>query len=276
MKQVTFPDQTRVSALGQGTWKVGEDSRRRIDETAAIRAGVERGMAVIDTAEMYGEGATERFLGEALAGIRDRVFLVSKAYPHHAGRPQLAAACEASLKRLQTDRLDLYLLHWRGQVALEETVEGMLSLQKAGKIKAWGVSNLDETDMGELIDAGGEGCATNQILYNLSRRGPERDLMPWMGKRNMPVMAYSPIEQGRIGTAPALKRVAERRGVSPLQIALAWVLRKPAILAIPKASSVAHVEQNDVAARLSLDDAEIAELDSAFPAPRQPVPLQML
>lgn len=276
MQTVRFPDGISVPALGQGTWTMGEDPNRRAAETAALRAGVERGLRLVDTAEMYGEGATEELLGEALAGLRDRIFLVSKAYPHNAGRAQLVRSCENSLRRLRTDHLDLYLLHWRGRVPLADTVEGMLALQAAGKIKTWGVSNLDSSDMDELIEAGGTSCATDQVLYNLGRRGPEYDLLPWLAAHDMPLMAYSPIEQGNLDITPALSRIAERRRLTPFQIALAWVLRKPGLIAIPKASSIAHVEQNCAAADVTLTQDELAELDAAYPAPRRKVALQML
>ena len=206
MRRVPLPGGTQVPALGQGTWGLGEDAGRRRQETEALRTGVDLGMTVIDTAEMYGDGATERFLGDALAGLRDRLFLVSKAYPQNAGRGQLERACEDSLRRLRTDHLDLYLLHWRGAVPLAETVEGMEALRAAGKIAAWGVSNLDTADMGELFRAGGAECATDQVLYNVTRRGPEFDLLPALRERRVPATAYSPVEQGRLPTGGALQR----------------------------------------------------------------------
>ena len=276
MQNARLPDGTSVPPLGQGTWTMGEDPRRRSEETAALRYGVERGLRVVDTAEMYGEGATEAFLGEALAGLRDGIFLVSKVYPHNAGGGQLVRSCENSLRRLRTDHLDLYLLHWRGRIPLAETIQGMRALQEAGKIRAWGVSNLDTADMIELTKAGGTGCATDQVLYNLGRRGPDYDLLPWLAAHDIPLMSYSPIEQGNLDITPALRRVAERRQLSPLQVALAWVLRQPGLIAIPKASSIAHVEQNCAAAAVTLSQDEIAELDAAYPAPHGKVPLQML
>ena len=276
MRLVALPGGTQVPALGQGTWRMGEDASRRQAETEALRTGVELGMTMVDTAEMYGEGETERFLGEALDGLRDHVFLVSKAYPQNAGRGRLERACEASLRRLRTDRLDLYLLHWRGSVPLAETVEGMEALRSAGKIAAWGVSNLDAADMDELFRAGGEACATDQVLYNLTRRGPEFDLLPAMQARGVPLTAYSPVEQGRLPRSDALAAVAERRDSTPAQVALAWVLRQPDIIAIPKAADVAHVRENRRAADLALTPEDLAEIDAAFPPPARKTPLEML
>ena len=276
MRLVALPGGTQVPALGQGTWRMGEDASRRQAETEALRTGVELGMTMVDTAEMYGEGETERFLGEALDGLRDHVFLVSKAYPQNAGRGRLERACEASLRRLRTDRLDLYLLHWRGSVPLAETVEGMEALRSAGKIAAWGVSNLDAADMDELFRAGGEACATDQVLYNLTRRGPEFDLLPAMQARGVPLTAYSPVEQGRLPRSDALAAVAERRDSTPAQVALAWVLRQPDIIAIPKAADVAHVRENRRAADLALTPEDLAEIDAAFPPPARKTALEML
>ena len=273
---VTLPGGRRVPALGQGTWRMGEDPERRAEESAALRAGVERGLAVIDTAEMYGEGATETFLGEALAGLRDRVLLVSKAYPQNASRARLRRACEGSLKRLRAERLDLYLLHWRGGVPLAETVEAMEALRDEGLVAAWGVSNFDADDLEDLIDAGGDACAANQVLFNLTRRGPEFDLLPLLGKLSMPCMAYSPVEQGRLLGHPALAGVAERHGATAAQVALAWLLRQPDVLVIPKAGTVAHVEENRAAVEIALTDADLADLDRAFPPPTRKVPLEML
>ena len=273
---VTLPGGRRVPALGQGTWRMGEDPELRAEETAALRAGIERGLAVIDTAEMYGEGATESFLGEALAGLRDRVVLVSKAYPQNASRARLRRACEGSLKRLRAERLDLYLLHWRGGVPLAETVEAMEALRDEGLVAAWGVSNFDADDLEDLIDAGGDACAANQILFNLTRRGPEFDLLPLMGKLSVPCMAYSPVEQGRLIGHPALEGVAGRHGATAAQVALSWLLRQPDVLVIPKAGTVAHVEENRAAADLALTDADLADLDRAFPAPTRKVALEML
>ncbi|WP_031395920.1 aldo/keto reductase [Sphingomonas sp. STIS6.2] len=276
MKSVILPGGETVPALGQGSWMMGERADRREAETAALRAGVECGMTLIDTAEMYGDGAAETLIGDALHDVRDTLFLVSKAYPQNASRDRLTAACEASLARLRTDRLDLYLLHWRGSVPLAETVEAMERLKAAGKIRHWGVSNLDTQDMAELDAAGGQGCATDQILYNLTRRGPEHDLLPWLDRHDIPVMAYSPVEQGRLLAVPALARIARDIGATPAQVALAWVLQRPATIAIPKAASVAHVRENRAAGDLVLSAEDLAALDTAFPRPRSPQPLAML
>jgi diketogulonate reductase-like aldo/keto reductase len=255
---------------------MGEDPSRRSQEFAALRAGVELGMTLIDTAEMYGDGATEAFLGSALAGLRDQVFLVSKVYPQNAGNGRIAMACEASLRRLKTDHLDLYLLHWRGAVPLAETIEGMEALVRAGKIKAWGVSNFDTTDMADLFKAGGQACATNQILYNITERGPEFALLPELARRRIPAMAYSPVGQGDLPVSGALAEVAGRHGVTAYQIALAWVLRDPNVLAIPKAADVRHVEENRLAADLVLTPDDLAALDAEFAPPSRKTRLAML
>ena len=255
---------------------MGEVPARRKVEAAALRTGVELGLKVIDTAEMYGDGATESFLGEVIAACRDEVVLVSKAYPQNAGRGLLERACEGSLKRLRTDRLDLYLLHWRGSVPLAETVEGMQALKQAGKIRAWGVSNLDLRDMDELVAAGGAACATDQILYNVTRRGPEFDLIPALAERGVPVMAYSPVEQGRLPSGGALQAIADHHGVTAYQVALAWVVRSSNVLAIPKAADAGHVRENREALDLVLTEVEMAEIDKAFPAPERATRLEML
>ena len=276
MKTIRFPDGTKVPALGQGTWMMAERAATRADEIAALRVGVDLGMTLIDTAEMYGEGQAERLVGEAIAGSRDQVFLVSKAYPQNASRDRLPRACEASLKRLGTDRLDVYLLHWRGNVPLAETVEAMERLVAAGKILRWGVSNLDTDDMVEIEAAGGGACATDQILYNLTRRGPEHDLLPWLGGKAMPAMAYSPVEQGRLVRDRRIGDIAKLIGATPAQVALAWSMRNDNVIAIPKAGSVAHVRENRAAADLVLSPADLAALDAVFPRPRERAPLEML
>lgn len=273
---VTLPDGERISRLGQGTWEMGERRERRSSEIDALRAGIDLGMTVIDTAEMYGEGATESLLGEALAGLREKIFLVSKVYPHNASRRGVAASCEASLKRLKTDRLDLYLLHWRGGIAFEETVEGLDALRRDGKIRHWGVSNLDVDDMEELDDAGGQACATDQILYNVARRGPEFDLLPWLEAHSMPAMAYSPIDHMRLPKRSVLDEIARERGLSSVQVALAWVLAQPNVCAIPKAGSVEHVRANRQALDIVLSEQELAAIDGEFKPPRRKVPLEML
>jgi diketogulonate reductase-like aldo/keto reductase len=276
MKMIRFPDGATVPALGQGSWMMAEQPARRAAEIAALREGIELGLTLIDTAEMYADGESERLVGEAIAGRRDAVFLVSKAYPQNASRARLAQACEASLARLGTDRLDLYLLHWRGRVPLAETVDAMEALVAAGKILRWGVSNLDTDDMAELVASGGGACATDQILYNLTRRGPEHDLAPWLAAHGMPLMAYSPIEQGRLVGDKALGEIAAARGATPAQVALAWLLARDGVIAIPKAGSAAHVRDNRAAADLVLTAEDLARLDRAFPPPSAPVPLEML
>ncbi|KVK90660.1 aldo/keto reductase [Burkholderia sp. MSMB1498] len=274
---VALPGGERIPKLGQGTWEMGERPATRAAEIAALREGVELGMTLIDTAEMYGDGATETFVGEALAGARDALFIVSKVLPHHASRAGVVAACDASLKRLRTDRVDLYLLHWRGAIPLAETIAGFEALRDAGKIRHWGVSNFDVDDMEALAaEAGGGVCATNQILYNLARRGPEFDLLPWLAHREMPAMAYSPIDHMRLPKRTALDDIARGRGVSPMRVALAWVLRQPNVLAIPKAGSVEHVRDNRAALDLALDEEELARLDAHFKPPRGKRPLEML
>jgi len=263
--------------LGQGTWRLAEDPRRRPIELSALRLGLDLGMTMIDTAEMYGNGAAEELVGDAIAGRRDEVFLVSKVLPHHATRRGLVEACHASLRRLRTDWLDLYLLHWRGPVPLIESVQAFEQLATSGVVRHWGVSNFDVDDMEELLSVqGGAGAETDQVLYNLSRRGIERDLLPWCWARRLPVMAYSPIEQGRILGHPLLSAVAERIGATPAQVALAWVLRHPGVCAVPRAGTPAHVRENVAALDLHLGPAEVAALDRAFPPPTSKVPLEVL
>ena len=276
IRSVRLPDATAVPALGLGTWRMGEDSRLRMQEIKAIRAAIELGMSLIDTAEMYGDGSTEQLLGEALKGVRDQVFLVSKVYPQNAGRGRIEKACEASLRRLNTDRLDLYLLHWRGGVALGEVVEGMEALVAAGKIRRWGVSTLDAGDMEELLRAGGGACATDQVLYNITERGVEFDLLPLLARRGIPTMAYSPIGQGRLPKSPALAAIAKRHEASVFEVALAWVLRDPTVIAIPKAADLAHVEANRRALDLQLTDEDLASIDGEFPPPTHKTRLAML
>jgi diketogulonate reductase-like aldo/keto reductase len=277
MRTTKLPSGEEIPVLGQGTWGLAEISRRRQSEIAALRLGLDLGMALIDTAEMYADGDSEELVGEAIAGRRDEVFLVSKVYPHNASRRGTVAACERSLQRLGTDRIDLYLLHWRGQVPLAETIEAMESLISAGKIRYWGVSNLDNADMRELVSAkGGKAVATDQVLYNLTRRGVEFDLLPWLSKNNIPLMAYSPIEQGRLLGEPVLDEIAERHGATPAQIALAWLLRRENLIAIPKASTEEHTRENRGAMDVMLTAEDLAELDEVFPAPTRAQPLEML
>ena len=276
-RTVTLPSGEVVPALGQGSWGMGDDPRRREAEVAALRLGLDLGLTLIDAAEMYAEGAAEEVVGEAIAGRRDEVFLVSKVLPQNASRRGTIAACERSLRRLGTDRLDLYLLHWRGRTPLAETIDAFATLQREGKIRHWGVSNLDPADMRELVRAdGGASVATDQVLYNLTRRGIEFDLLPWCRERGIPVMAYSPIEQGRMLAHPALRAVAERRDATPAQVALAWLLRQEGIIAIPKASDAEHVRENHAALALHLTAEDLTDLDRAFPPPTRSQPLEML
>ncbi|HXP31772.1 MAG TPA: aldo/keto reductase [Stellaceae bacterium] len=277
MRLLALPDGEAIPALGLGTWMMAERGGDEDSELAALRLGLDLGMTLIDTAEMYADGGAESLVGKAIAGRRDAVFLVSKVLPENASRNGTAAACERSLKRLGTDRIDLYLLHWRGNVPLAETLAAFAALQRAGKIRHWGVSNFDAAEMAELAGlAGGGGCATDQVLYNLGRCGIEWDLLPWCRGRRMPIMAYSPIEQGRLLGKPALRRLAAARGASPAQLALAWVLHQPGVAAIPKAGRAAHVRENRAALDLALTPEELAALDAAFPPPKGPKPLAML
>jgi diketogulonate reductase-like aldo/keto reductase len=274
---VLLPTSEAVPALGQGTWQMAEDASRRTQEINALRLGLELGMTLIDTAEMYGEGAAEELVAEAIAGRRDEVFLVSKVYPHHASRAGVVQACERSLKRLRTDRLDLYLLHWRGSVPLEDTVAGFEELCRSGKIRHWGVSNFDTSDMEELVRVDdGANCATNQVLYNVTRRGPEFDLIPWMAARRMPLMAYSPIEQGRLPKSGALQMIGDKHRASAFQIALAWLLQQPGVIAIPKASRPDHVRDNHRALQIKLSPEELKAIDAQFLPPGRKRPLEMI
>ena len=263
--------------LGQGTWRMGESTRRRDEEVAALKLGLDLGMTLIDTAEMYGDGEAERIVAEAVEGRRDEVFIVSKVLPQNASRAGTIAACERSLKRLNTDRLDLYLLHWRGRYRLKETLAGFQALMRDDLIKAWGVSNFDAGDMEELAALpGGGAVATNQVLYNLARRGVEADLLLWCTSRHIPIMAYSPVDQGGILRDRALARVAGRHRATPAQVALAWLLRHQDMMVIPKATNAAHVRENRAALDLALSAADLAELDQAFPGPGGARPLEML
>jgi diketogulonate reductase-like aldo/keto reductase len=276
-RTVTLPSGEVVPALGQGTWGMGDDPRRREAEVAALRLGLDLDMALIDAAEMYADGAAEEVVGAAIVGRRDEVFLVSKVLPQNASWRGTIAACERSLRRLGTDRIDLYLLHWRGRTPLAETIEAFTTLQRDGKIRHWGVSNLDPSDMQELMRGPAGGAfATDQVLYNLTRRGIEYDLLPWCRERHIPIMAYSPIEQGRMLAHPALRVIAERHGASPAQVALAWLLRQEGIVAIPKAGNTEHVRENHAALTLHLTAQDLADLDRAFPPPTRPQPLEML
>ncbi|HMM84794.1 aldo/keto reductase [Azohydromonas sp.] len=282
MHTVTWPDGARAPALALGTWRLGEQTSRRAAEVAALRDAFELGYRLVDTAEMYGDGGAETVVGDALAQAlragtlaRDDVTIVSKACPQHAGARSLPAACESSLKRLRVDHLDLYLLHWRGSVPLAETVAAMQRLRERGRVRRWGVSNFDVADMDELLAAGGHACATNQVWYSLGQRGVEFDLLPWQRHRGMPLMAYCPIDQGALARHAKLAPLAERRRATPAQLALAWVLKQPGVIAIPKAGSTEHLRLNLDAARLALGADDLAALDRLFPPPRSKRPLAM-
>ena len=266
----------KIAALGQGTWHFAENPARRAEEVASIRLGIELGMTVIDTAEMYSDGAAEALVGEAIAGRRSDVFLVDKVLPHHATREGTVRACEASLGRLGVDYIDLYLLHWRGRIPLVETIEGFADLKLHGMIRYWGVSNFDIDDMIELSRIPGGEVQTNQILYNLTRRGPEYALLPWLSQHGIPTMAYSPIEQGRILRQPTVRRIAAQHGASAAQIALAWVLRHDGVIAIPKAGNPEHVTEDRGALDIRLTSEDLKDLDEAFPPPTKPVPLEII
>ena len=277
MKTVTLPSDKRVSALGLGTWHLGENRATRAEEIATLRLGLDLGSTLIDTAEMYGEGRSEELVAEAIEGRRDEVFLVSKVSPNNASRKGAVAACEHSLARLRTDRIDLYLLHWRGNVPFVETLEAFVALQKAGKIHHFGVSNLDLADMQELDSvSGGPAVATNQLLYNLARRGIEWDLFPWLRERRMPIMAYSPIEQAKLTLNPKLVDFARRHGMTPAQAALAWLLAQDDVIVIPKTGRRDRLKENIGALDRRLTQAQLAELDRLFPPPTGPRPLEML
>jgi diketogulonate reductase-like aldo/keto reductase len=279
MKTVSLPDGTHVPALGQGTWRMGEKKGAHANEVAALRLGIDLGMTLIDTAEMYGEGGAEKMVADAIKGQRDRVFVVTKVYPHNASRSRLPNACERSLKRLRIDAIDLYLLHWRERTPpLEETVEAFEKLRSSGKIKRWGVSNFDLDDMKGLLSIeNGANCATDQVLYNLENREIESSVFPWSSKNKIPIMAYSPVGHGRgLLENATLNEIAKRHDATPAQIALAWVLRKPQVIAIPKASTENHVRDNARSIDTKLTKEDLADLDQEFPPPKSQEPLPML
>lgn len=276
MQYLTLKNGDRVPALGLGTWRMGESAARAKEEVAALQRGIDLGLTLIDTAEMYGDGGAERVVGEAIRGRRDDVYLVSKVLPQNASRKGTIAACEASLKRLGTDRLDLYLLHWRGAHAFAETVAAFLALQQAGKIRAFGVSNLDRTEMLEWLGVSGAAATVvNQVQYSIDSRGIDFDLLPWSIAENIAIMAYCPLAQGNIPTGGALKRVAARHNATPAQIMLAWCLRSGHVIAVPKTSNLARVAENARAAEIRLAPDDLAELDKDFPAPKRAAPLAM-
>ncbi len=276
MRQVTLKGGDKVPVLGVGTWRMGERKGERPAEVAAIKLALDLGIRLVDTAEMYGEGGAEEMLAEALAGRRDEIFLVSKVYPHNAARKGVLAACERSLKRLKTDRLDLYLLHWPGSVPVEDTIGAFETLRADGKIRNWGVSNFDAGQMADVARApGGGNCASNQVLYHLGSRGIEWKLLDVCAKANVMVMAYSPLGQGPLLRKPALKAIADKHGVDPAAIALAWVLRLPGVITIPKAVKPEHVRANLKALDVTLDAEDLKALDAAVPPPKRAAPLDM-
>jgi diketogulonate reductase-like aldo/keto reductase len=277
IKSLKLSSGQAIPVLGMGTWQMGENDRDRPSEVAALRHGLELGLSLIDTAEMYGEGGAELVIAEAIAGRRADVFLTSKVYPHNASMKGAIEACERSLKRLNTDYLDLYLLHWRSSVPLEETLEAFQKLHQSGKIRSYGVSNFDPKDMEKAVSIpGGKEIVTNQVLYNLMRRGVEWDLLPWCRQQNIPIMAYSPIEQGRLLQNQTLQSIAIDRGVSAAEVAIAWLLHQDQVIVIPKSSNIAHVEKNRAALDFKLTIEELETLDTAFPAPKRSVPLEMI
>jgi diketogulonate reductase-like aldo/keto reductase len=274
IRMVKLPSGESVPQLGQGTWHLGEDPKKRRDEIAALRLGLELGMTLIDTAEMY-IGA-EDLVREAIAGRRNECFIVDKVLPSHATRHGTIAACENSLGRLVTDHIDLYLLHWRGSVPLEETVEAFEELIDAGKIRYWGVSNFDLEDMTDLFEIAEVDPQTDQVLYNLTHRGIEYNLLPWCRSRRIPIMAYAPIEEGILLDHPALKRVAARHDATPAQIAIAWVIRHPDVMTIPKAGNPQHVRENYRSVDIHLTSKDLNDLDDVFEPPERPVPLAVI
>jgi diketogulonate reductase-like aldo/keto reductase len=274
-----LPSGARVARLGQGAWQIGEDGRSRAAEQAALRLGLDLGLALIDTAEMYGDGGSEELIAEVIAGRREQVYLVSKVLPENATQRGTVAACERSLKRLKTDYLDLYLLHWRGSVPLDDTLGAFVKLKERGSIRDFGVSNFDRADLEEAQSlAGGSGIATNQVLYNLEQRGVEWDVLPWCREHGVPLMAYSPLgsDSRRLRTHAVLTQIARRCAATPARVALAWLLRQPDMFVIPKTASAAHVRDNHAALALELSAADVADLERAFPAPRRATPLAMI
>jgi diketogulonate reductase-like aldo/keto reductase len=272
-----LPSGEQVAALGQGTWKIGDDPAARKEEIATIRRGIDLGLTLLDTAEMYGEGRSEELVGEAITGRRREVFIVSKVYPHNASRRSMPKSCEASLKRLRVDAIDLYLLHWPGNVPLAETVEAFEALRSAGKIRHWGISNFDTKGMQELWRTpGGAAAQTNQVLYNLGERGIEWDLLPWLRERRLPVMAYSPFDEGRLLGNRALVAFARKHGMAAAQVAIAWLLAQDGVIAIPKTGSRARLEENAAALAHPLSAGQLQELDQVFPPPAGRTPLAMI
>ncbi|MCO5064085.1 MAG: aldo/keto reductase [Rhizobiaceae bacterium] len=277
LRTTKLPSGESVPVLGQGTWNMGNDPRRRRAEADALRLGLDLGVTLLDTAEMYAEGGAEEVVADAMEGRRDEVFLVSKFLPSNASGRRVPEACERSLRRLRTDRIDLYLYHWRGSAPLADTVGALEALRQAGKIRHWGVSNFDIDDMQEISSrSDGAHVATNQLLYNLARRGIEFDLLPWLRGKGIPVMAYSPVDQGSLTTDKRIAAVAKRHGATVAQIALAWTMRADGVISIPKAVKPEHVRQNRAAADIMLSEEDLAELDRAFPPPNRKRSLEMI
>jgi diketogulonate reductase-like aldo/keto reductase len=277
IRRIALPAGETIPVLGQGTWHMAEVRERRKAEIGALRLGLDLGMTLIDTAEMYAEGEAERLVGDAISGRRDEVFLISKVLPWHATHRGTVDACAASLRRLKTDRLDMYLLHWRGSVPLWQTIEAFVELTERGWIRHWGVSNFDVMDLIDLWQIPtGPDVQADQVLYNLARRSPEYNLLPWCREQDLPVMSYSPMEQGDLLSHPAVRGVAERNDITPAQVALAWVLRQPLVCAIPKSGSIGHVQENAAAAAIRLSRQDLTELDLAFPPPIKDRPLETL
>jgi diketogulonate reductase-like aldo/keto reductase len=277
IRTTKLPSGDSIPVLGQGTWHMGEDSRRHAEEVAALKLGIDLGMTLIDTAEMYGSGGAETVVADAIGRRRDEIFIVSKVLPSNASRRGVETACERSLKRLRTEVIDLYLLHWRGSVPLSETVAAFEALKAAGKVRHWGVSNFDVDDMEELAGLNsGNAIATNQVLYNPERRGIEHDLIPWSARRSIPIMAYSPVGQGRLLRNVGLAELARKKSATPAQIVLAWVMRLDGMIAIPKATRPEHVRDNAAALDVTLSADDLAELDRLFPPPRRKQPLEMI
>jgi diketogulonate reductase-like aldo/keto reductase len=279
VRSLALPGGEMVPVLGIGTWRMGESRKHRADEIAALQAAVDLGMTVVDTAEMYADGGAEELVADALGGRRSEIFLVSKVMPHHATSRGTIASCEASLRRLKTERIDMYLLHWRGSVPIDETLKAFNTLKRDGKIRYWGVSNFDVDDMQELAGSTatfGSVPAANQVLYNPKRRGVEFALIPWCQTRGIPIMAYSPLEQGKLATNKTLRAIATRLNATPAQVALAWVLRQPGVLAIPKAGHVERVRENRRALELELAPEDLAAIDDAFPPPTRKQSLEMI
>jgi diketogulonate reductase-like aldo/keto reductase len=276
VKSVTLPCGEKVPQLGLGTWKMGERAHARKEEIAAIQLAIDLGMTLIDTAEMYGEGGAEKVISEAISGRRDRLFIVSKVYPHNASRTNTPVACERSLRRLKVDTIDLYLLHWRGRPPLAETMEAFQKLKAEGKIRHYGVSNLDTDDMQELWNApGGGACQVNQVYYNPAQRGIEFDLLPWLRQRRVPIMAYSPVDQARLAADRKLAEIGKRHNATAAQVALAWGMSRPDSIVIPKAVKPEHLRANRAAADLALTPEDMADIDRAFPPPKKKTSLGM-